>query len=554
MAGLTPADLIVLSAYILAALVTGFAVARGLRSLGDYLMAGRRFGKFFMMMHAFATGTHTDQAVAVAGASYQLGLAGIWYQWLWLFSTPFYWLIAPVFRRMRYLTMGDFFAHRYGRSLETFYSAVSIFVLMLYMGLMLQGTGRTIDGLTGGALPMEWAVILTALVIAIYSFAGGLRAAVITDAFQGLLIILFSFLLLPLAWRTVGGIDALGHRIGRHMFSLVAPREVTLFYIVTIVVNALVGVPIRPHQMALGAAGRNELDARFGLTFGSFLKRLCTMAWAVAGLYAVAICPGLPHRELAFGEMARRLLPPGLLGVMFAAVLAGVMSTCDSVTIAGSGLITQNLYRKYVARDKPEAHYLLVGRLASLLLLAGAVVLALSFPSVVAMMEYLWKITGFLGIPFWGGLLWPRANRAGAWAGTLVAAFLAFFLEFRGGHGLATQIAVYLPAGFLSLAIVSLLTPPEPEKKIRDFYRILSVPVGKEEELRREQVSVVYAGYTSRPADAMRLVLVDVALGRRISWRTHRTDLAGFLLSWGIVLLFLLSAQLLAVVAKGGFG
>ena len=72
-------------------------------------IGGRRFGKLFSTFFAFGAGTHSDQAVSVAAKTYTTGMSGIWYQWLWLFVTPFYWLIAPIYRRCRCITTGDFF-------------------------------------------------------------------------------------------------------------------------------------------------------------------------------------------------------------------------------------------------------------------------------------------------------------------------------------------------------------------------------------------------------------------------------------------------------------
>lgn len=550
--GLTSLDLITLATYFVALAVIGLFAARKIHSLGDFLMGGRRFGKTAMVMHSFCTGTQTDHAVVVVGASYELGLAGIWYQWIWLFSSPFYWIIAPIFRRMRYLTMGDFFANRYGRSLETFYAVISVVVLTLQIGLMLQGTARTVEALTGGQVTMEQCVLAMAGVMALYSFAGGLQAAVRTDVFQGFLILLFSFLPLPLVMNHVGGLTELSERVGPQMFSLVAPREVTLFYVAMVTINALIGIPIRPHQMALGGAGRTEMEGRIGLTYGSFLKRVCTLGWALIGLYAAALCPGLDHRELALGELTRKVLPAGAIGLILAAFVSGAMSTCDSVTVAGSGLFTQNLYRKFLVPGKDDRHYLLIGRFSSLAFLAGGVTLALSFPSIVSMLEFLWRITGFLGIAFWGGLLWPRANRYGAWASVLVAAATASILQLTGVSNVAVQIAIYLPAGFAALVVTSVLTPPEPRRTIDDFYATLATPVGEEDKLHGARVRVVYAGPQARPSDMGRLVLVDIALRRKISWKTYRVDLGGFLLAWVIVLVLLAVAWMISASARNG--
>ena len=87
-----------------------------MRRLAILEAAGRRFGKPFMIFFAFGAGTSGNDAVGVSAKTYTNGLSGIWYQWLWLFCTPFYWLIAPVMRRMRALTTGDYFEYRYDGS------------------------------------------------------------------------------------------------------------------------------------------------------------------------------------------------------------------------------------------------------------------------------------------------------------------------------------------------------------------------------------------------------------------------------------------------------
>ena len=116
MFGLSILDLVVIGAYFLCLTIIGIMTYKSVKSTGDYFMGNRRFGKILMIGHALGAGTHTDQPVAVAGACSQIGLAGIWYQWLWMFATPFYWLIAPIYRRLRYVTLGDFFEKRYGSS------------------------------------------------------------------------------------------------------------------------------------------------------------------------------------------------------------------------------------------------------------------------------------------------------------------------------------------------------------------------------------------------------------------------------------------------------
>ena len=88
MSGLHVADIMVLVIYFVGITFLGFKAAKGIGSLADFFMP-RKFSKVMMIMHAFGSGTHADQAVGVASKTYTNGLSGIWYQWCWLFSTPF---------------------------------------------------------------------------------------------------------------------------------------------------------------------------------------------------------------------------------------------------------------------------------------------------------------------------------------------------------------------------------------------------------------------------------------------------------------------------------
>ena len=88
-AGLHLIDGLVVALYLMGITVMGVWMGRRLSGREDFFMP-RKFGKGMMMMHAFGTGTASDQAVTVSSATFRTGLSGIWYQWLWLFVTPFY--------------------------------------------------------------------------------------------------------------------------------------------------------------------------------------------------------------------------------------------------------------------------------------------------------------------------------------------------------------------------------------------------------------------------------------------------------------------------------
>ena len=91
-------DWLVIIVYLSSLAVIGVRAASKIRTASSFFISERDFGKTMMTFFNFGTGTNTDQAVSVVSKTYESGASGIWYQWLWLFATPFYWLLAPLFR------------------------------------------------------------------------------------------------------------------------------------------------------------------------------------------------------------------------------------------------------------------------------------------------------------------------------------------------------------------------------------------------------------------------------------------------------------------------
>jgi Na+/proline symporter len=490
MLGLALLDIGVIFFYFVLLMIIGIWSSRAVKNTSDFFVGGRRFGSFITMMLNFGSGTHADQAVAVISKIYQVGLAGIWYQWLYLFVTPFYWVIGPIMRRLRVVTTADYFHKRYGLSVATLYAIMAIITLMQSMGLMLQSSGRIIEGITVGAIPFYVSVLVMTALFVVYGMAGGIISAAITDVLQGLCTIVMSFMLLPFAISAVGGFKGLHTKLSgasHDLFSLVTPGEITIFFITVAVVNGLIGWPVQAHAMTVSSSTRTEMSSRIGVTYGNFIKRFCTVAWAFVGLSCIALFPTLKNPDLAFGEAARLLLPTGFIGLLIATVVASVQSGCSAFMITGSGIFTRNIYRVFFDKGNSEAYYLLVGRIASLIIVLGGLALAYFIPGVVKSLELFWQVPAFMGIPFFMGLMWRRANSKAVWA-----SFIATTVVFLGcetglftGHKipLAWQMFWYLVAGLVVGIVVSLITKPQQKEVLDKFYTELNTPVDIEEHL-----------------------------------------------------------------------
>ncbi len=557
MAGFHITDFIVLILYFLGITVIGILTSRKIKTVNDYFMP-RSFGKFSLMMHGFGTGTHSDQAVGVASKTFSSGLSGIWYQWLWLFVTPFYWLIAPVLRRFRAITMADVFVARYDQSVGKLYALIGMINLMVNIGLILKGSSAIISATFGGAISSSTIIIVMTVLFLIYGIAGGLTAAIVTDFIQGILTVVFSFLLLPFVLSAVGGLEGMHRTISDpNMFSLVAPDEIGVFYIIVISINGLVGWVTQPHTMGNCAASRTEMDGRIGVTCGNFIKRFCTVAWSLTGLAAVAYLSGDNiDPDKVYGLMARDFLPqimPGLLGIFLASLLASVMSSCDSFMIASSALFTENIYRP-LRPGLSSKHYIQIGRITSLVIVTGGVSFAFWLPGVVKGLEIFWKISPMMGIVFWLGLFWRRATVAGAWAATF-SAFLMWWLTTQptiisliGSLPIsdtarfvvekATGAEIYLPwqmlfylvTGISAGIIVSLYTKPVNEQKLDNFYNLVRTPV-----LTNEPT-------VSKPCTLPKnvsVVMSDKLFSHKNLeiLRPSRISIIGFIISWVIVVI-----------------
>src|SRR5207248_1688291 len=174
-------DIAIIGVYLLATLGVGLYQARKIRTSGDYYAGGRKFNKFYLMMHALGTASHADEPVSVIGGAYEKGLSGIWYTYLYLPLTPIFWLLAPFIRRSRFVTTADFFRYRYDISLATLYSIMGVLKLSVSIGVVLKSTAKVFDSVAGGTIDQRWAIFGMTIVFVAYGFAGGIRATVVTE-------------------------------------------------------------------------------------------------------------------------------------------------------------------------------------------------------------------------------------------------------------------------------------------------------------------------------------------------------------------------------------
>lgn len=455
--GMTAIDFIVLIFYFATMIAIGIWSMRRVKDQEDYFLGGRGFGKLLQTFAAFGAGTGAHEPVQVGRTAWTSGLSGVWSALMWLFVTPIYWITGVWYRRMRHLTLGDWFVERYdSRALGLAYTIFAIAFYMFYLSTMFSAIAKFAVPLLGfetlGGVDIQYVLVpAIAVIVILYGVLGGLSAAYYTDLIQGIFIILLSILLIPYGLSALvtqfgdpstqgitDGFSIMHDRVADDYFNLLsgpAAGEFPLPYIVSLTILGIVGIVVQPHFIATGGgSAKSEIEARVGLVTGNFLKRLCTVGWALTALISLALLAG--NAEIAadpdrvWGVAAREILGPlnlGLVGLMLACLLAAMMSSADAYMIVTSGLVTRNVYAAYINKNASERTCLIVARATGLLIIVGASIVALSEADVFGQFKFAMELPILFAAPFWIGMFWRRANSTAVWV-TIAFSLLFFFI------------------------------------------------------------------------------------------------------------------------------
>jgi len=538
-------DYIVLFGYFISITAFGLWMARKTKTSDAFFRGERKFKWYIMIGQAFGVGTHAEMPVAQTGATFSQGFATIWYQWKNMLITPFYWLIAPFYRRSERTTIGEIMEDRYGSKIGLIYSIFAVTYFVFNMGVMLQGAAKVISVASGSNISPDMVVFAMTIAFIIYSYAGGLIAAAYTDFIQSFLIITLSILLIPLGLKQIGGFQGMRAVLPDHFFDLFnAASGIDAFTIAMLAVNGIVGITAQPHMISMCATGDTERAGRIGQTFGSMVKRLVTIGWALTGLVVAALVikkgVSLPDPEMAFGYACSVLLVPGLVGLMLSAIVAANMAACSNFMVNTGALFTQNFYKKYINPAAEDRRLMKMGQVSGLGLAVLAVFFAMSIKNVLHAFLFTETLAAFMGIIFLGGIIWKRANRYGA-ASALAISLLTYFISNFISTGELMLVYKWKPApfglamlsGFFVFWLVSILTKPEDKEKNEAFFDNMRRKSDAKQTDRDGKKPLA-----SETGDDLLLLDLPGWLHKK-RWTNffsrYREDIGGFLLSWVVV-------------------
>ncbi|MEM6639952.1 MAG: sodium/sugar symporter [Pseudomonadota bacterium] len=488
-------DLIVVALYALVLLGVALFVSRTPdgeeKSVNDYFLAGQSLPWWAIGASLIAANISAEQIIGMSGQGYVVGLAIAAYEWqaaLVLLIVAR--LFLPIFLKRGIYTMPQFLQQRFGSGVKTL---MSVYWIVLYVAINLTTVlwlgALAINTLTGVSVFVAMAGL--AVFAVAYSTYGGLKAVALTDIIQVTVLVIGG---LAIAWLTlgmIGGDAGVSGGLARvysevpEKFVMILERDHPNYGDLPGIWTLLGGLWVLHFsywgfnqyiiQRALGAKSLGE--AQTGLAFAAFLKLLMPLIIVLPGIAAYVLAqPDFAQLDASAldAESDRTypalmgIMPSGLRGLIFAALLAAIVSSLASMMNSISTIFTLDVYRA-VRGDESQQHYVFVGRATAVVSIVLALFLAQPLlGSLASAFQVLQEYTGFVApgvvAVFLTGMFWRRTTHAGALAMLITSVAANIACKFMLAD-LAFIIRIWL-VFLLCLvigAVVSTATP-EPEE------------------------------------------------------------------------------------------
>ena len=497
---LSTLDLIIVAAYA----VVLFAIAQWVsrdksgveKNTEDYFLAGKSLPWWAIGASLVAANISAEQIIGMSGEGYRIGLAIAAYEWqaaIVLIIVAKY--LLPIFLKREIYTMPQFLETRYGEGVKITMSGfwIALYTLVNLTAVMWLGS-LAVNTLTGVSL--FWGMAGLAGFALAYSMFGGLKAVALTDMLQVAILIVGGFIIAWLTMGMIGGDGGVSNGFKRlytefpGKFDMIFDKDHFAYEDLPGIWTLLGGLWVLHFsywgfnqyiiQRALGA--KNVKEAQKGLVFAAGLKILMPLIIVLPGIAAVMLAaPEIGSIDKGILENASdraypevmKIMPSGLRGLIFAALIAAIVSSLASMVNSISTIFTMDIYRDYIAKNKSESHYVNIGRITAVVAMLIALFTAKPLlGNMESAFQAIQEFTGFIapGIVavFLMGMFYKRTNSTGAFAMlavTLIASYgmKAFLPEIEFVNRVWITFLSCLAVG----AIVSHVSAmPKPEQPV----------------------------------------------------------------------------------------
>ena len=496
--------IVAIALYLLMMILIGIIFSRGNDDTGDFYLGGRGLSPLVTAMSAEASDMSSWLLMGIPGLAYISGLADPFWTCLGLAAgTYLNWLLVS--KRLRKytekigaITVPEFFSKRYGdrSNLLTAVSAVIIVIFFIpYTASGFAACGKLFNTLFG--VNYLFAMIVSAIIIALYCTLGGFKAVSTTDLIQGICMSVALIIVICFGVVQAGGMGA----VIDNAKALPGFFSITSLYDQASNTSKPYGVLQSISMLAwgLGYFGMPHILVRF-MAIGDpeklKISRRVASVWVVIAM-GIAIVIGvvglalsskgiIPYLE-GSGNTERVIIyisdylstfgifPAVIAGIILAGMLAATMSTADSQLLAAASAISSDLLQDFGKKKFSDDTSVKIAKITVVIISAIAVLIAYDpNSSVFSIVSFAWAGFGAtFGPVMLLALFWRRSNRQGAIAGMIAGAVMVFLWKYViSGLGGAFAIYELLPAFIVALAVnvaVSLATPA-PDSKVLETY------------------------------------------------------------------------------------
>jgi SSS family solute:Na+ symporter len=485
---LSPIDIAIVVIYL--AVITGLGLwaSRGIRTSHDFFLAGRSLPWWIAGMSLVVSDIGAKDMVGLAGDAYRYGIVMMNFDFV---GCTFPVLVAaflfmPLFWGAGVSTIPEYLGRRYNVSVRTFFAVIWALFMIGTVATILVSAASMFEGLLGWSF--WFSVGLTTVLVGIFTTSGGLKAVAFTDVLSCVVLIGGAALLCAIGLAEVGGVSMLVDKVSAlpwtdEHFELLPSASHPVYPWPAVVLG--LGLVLGPAywvgnqaivQRTFGV--KSEADARASYVFAAVIKLVFPVLLVLPGLLALALYAdelGPPGPSWDANQvlplMVKRLVPPGALGLLIGAFVAGVMANLEAYVNSASTLLVTDLYRPFVKPGASDTHCLVVGRwLVVIMLIVGAIIsyqVKTRFGSVFeAFQTFLSFFQGSLFALLLFGMVTRRATAAGGVAGMLVGVGTAALLSATGQLYLWTAFWSFVAAS-AALLVVSAVTTQKSADELR---------------------------------------------------------------------------------------
>ena len=355
----------------------GLYLARGTKDSYEWFLAAKGLPWWIVGLSMFATAVDSGDYVAVVGGAYTFGLSNLTTWWL---GIPIGWFVAsyvvflPLYRSGMF-TNAEYLEYRFGPGVRVMGALIQIQYRTNVLGNIAFSLYLTFSILSGWGTETWWLVGAIAAAAAAYTAAGGLKSVAVTDALQSIGMFLAALILWVVLWNHVGGWGGIESRLTAVDPALVGSMMhvggqqqpgVPGWLVVFGWVVSLTAYSVVNHSQAMRLlAARSEWDMKTAALLASVIVVIVMGFNITLGLLGRALMPDLEMVDQIYPLLVREYLGPGLVGLVVAGVLAGGISTYDSIGSSIAAVFTRDIYARFFVKTRGDEHYLWVSRLAT---------------------------------------------------------------------------------------------------------------------------------------------------------------------------------------------